>query len=584
MLNSKPIYKVEYIENLKQLLNNSAAKYSNNIAFKIKGDENKYKEVSYSQFNYEVSALGTKLIDLGLKGKKIAVISENRYEWCVSYLATVCGTGVVVPLDKLLTGEEIQNLLSRSEAEAVIFSQKYVDVMRENKNISSILKYYILMDDIENNEFISYKELLEEGKTLLNDGHREFVDAPIENKVMNIILFTSGTTADSKAVMLSHYNICSNIMATCSTVKVRSNDLLLSFLPLHHTYECTIGFLIAIYRGACIFHSAGLKYLMKELKEVRPTIVVCVPLLFENMHKKVMEQVEKKGLTDKINKAMSINRLLLKLKINISKKLFKQVYDNFGGRIRLFICGASALDPRVAKDFNSMGIRLLQGYGLTETSPLVAGATDKHIRYDAPGRALPNVEVRIDNPNEEGIGELVVKGPNVMLGYYKNPEATSEVLKDGWFYTGDLGYLDKDNSIVITGRQKSVIVLKNGKNVFPEELEKLLNSNEFVKESFIWGDEDETHSTIVAAKIVPNFEKLKEVFGNLSDLQIKEKIKSIVRSINSRIPSYKAIRKFNISAVELIKTTTQKIKRYEELKRIKKEKEAKENQNISEDN
>lgn len=448
--------------------------------------------------------------------------------------------------------------------------------MRDIKKNNSLLKYFILMDDIKTEEFISYKELVEEGKTLLNDGNKEFTDAKIDNNAMSIILFTSGTTADSKAVMLSHHNICSNIMATCSTVKVKQNDLTLSFLPLHHTYECTIGFLVIIYRGACIVHSQGLKYLMSELKEVGPTIMVCVPLLFENMHKKVIEQAEKRGMLNKLKKALDINRILLKLKINISKTLFKDVYKNFGNNIRLFICGASALDAQVSKDFNAMGIKLLQGYGLTETSPLVAGGTDKHVRFDAPGRPLPNVDVRIDNPSEDGIGEIVVKGPNVMLGYYKNPEASAEVLKDGWFYTGDLGFIDKDGTIVITGRKKSVIVLKNGKNVFPEELETLLNRYEFVKESFIWGDESEDdHSTIVAAKIVPNFDKLKEVFGNLTDLQIKEKIKNIIKSVNSKIPSYKAIREFSISATELIKTTTQKIKRHEELNRTKKEKKEK---------
>jgi long-chain acyl-CoA synthetase len=442
------------------------------------------------------------------------------------------------------------------------------DIKTRNKNI----KFYILMDDEKSNEFLSFNNLIESGKELLNSGNRDYIDAVIDNYAMNIILFTSGTTADSKAVMLSHHNICSNIMATCSIVKVKTSDVLLSFLPLHHTYECTLGFLLSIYCGASIVHCEGLKYILKNLKESSASVMICVPLLFENMHKKVMEHAEKEGKLKALKTAMKINRFLMKnLKINISKLLFKPVYDNFGGRMRLFICGASAIDPQVAKDFNDMGIKFLQGYGLTETSPLLTGCTDKHIRYNSPGLPIPGVEVKIVSPNAEGVGEIIAKGPNVMLGYYNNPEATKEAIKDGWFYTGDLGYFDTDGSLIITGRKKSVIVLKNGKNVFPEELETLLNKDEFVKESFVWGKSDKTGDTVVSAKIIPNFDMIKEKFGNLTDFQIKEKIQGVVKAINSKMPSYKAIREWRIAAEELIKTTTQKIKRHEELKKIEKE-------------
>jgi long-chain acyl-CoA synthetase len=571
-----PLYKVRHIENIRDLLLGSANLFSNLPAFKVKNEKESYDIITYADLNDLVTALGTKLIDIGLKNKRIAIISENRYEWCISYLATVNGTGIVVPLDKALTNIEIERLLERSEAECVIFSSKYKEIMADIKTRNKFLKHYILMDKEKNSDYLSLDELIESGKNLLVSGNREYIDATIDNDAMSIILFTSGTTADSKAVMLSHHNICSDIMATCSTVKVKSSDVLLSFLPLHHTYECTIGFLIPIYRGASIVHCEGLKHIVKNLKESSATVMVCVPLLFENMHKKIMEHAEKEGKLKSLKTAMKINHFLLNsLKLNISKLLFKPVYANFGGKMRLFICGASAVNPQVAKDFNDIGIKFLQGYGLTETSPLVTGCTDKHIRYNSPGRPIPGVEVKIDNPNEEGIGEIAAKGPNVMLGYYNNPEATKEAIRDGWFYTGDLGYLDTDGSLVITGRKKSVIVLKNGKNVFPEELETLLNREEFVKESFVWGKTDKGGDTIVSAKIIPNFDMIKEKFGNLSDLQIKEKIQGVVKAINSKMPSYKAIREWKIAAEELIKTTTQKIKRHEELKKIEKEEENK---------
>lgn len=565
------IHEVEQITDLKDMLNKSAIKFSEKPAFKFKTEKvGEFRVITYSQFKSEVDALGTTLIQLGMKGKKIAVISENRYEWALAYLAITTGTGIVVPLDKSLPEQEIESLILRSEVEAIFYSKSYDEIMNKMRaKAQNKIKKYISMDLIkEQDGILSENELIEKGKKLLTDGNKEFINAKINPEEMQMMLFTSGTTSMSKAVMLSHKNICTNIMDIGSVIKLTEEDTMLSFLPLHHTFECTVGFLYPLSVGTSIAYCEGIRHIADNVKEYQITAMISVPLLFESMYKKVMKGIEKKGKLDTVKKAIKLSRFLLKFNIDIRKKLFKEIHDMLGGKVRLFVNGAAALDQVAEQGFNDLGFKTVQGYGLTETSPVVAAGNDKYTRVGSVGKVFPSLEVKIVDKNEDGIGEIVVKGPSVMLGYYQNDEATSKVLKSGWFYTGDLGYFDKDNYLYISGRQKNVIVLKNGKNIFPEEIENLINRIEGVKESFVYGKPDKGDDLKLCAKIVYDKDSMKEIFNIEEVNEIKEKLWENIKQINKTMPPYKYIREIIVTDEELIKTTTQKVKRFEEIKRI----------------
>ena len=567
----KPIHEfVEYTD-LKDMLKKSGEKYGDRPAYVFRTEEEgKFREITHKEFRDEINALGTKLIDMGLKDKRIAVISENRYEWGVDYLAVAAGTGVIVPLDKALPDNEIESLIIRSEVEAIFYSKKYDEVMnriREQKNTK--LQYFISMDlDKEENGVKSQKELTKEGRKLLEEGNREFLDSKIDNEKMGIMLFTSGTTAMSKAVMLSHKNICSNLQDITAVIKLTPEDRFLSFLPLHHTFECTVGFLYPISTGGSIAFCDGIRHIAENIKEYKITAMISVPILYEAMYKKVMKAIEKKGKLETVKKGVKISNFLFKFGIDIRKKLFKEIHDTFGGKLRLFVSGGAALDPDTEKGFNELGITMYQGYGLTESSPVIAAEDDKYRRIGSIGKALPSLDVKIDNPDEDGVGELLAKGPSMMLGYYNNEEATKETLKDGWLYTGDLARIDKDGFIFISGRKKFVIVLKNGKNIFPEELEALINKIEGVKESFVYGRPEDDGDYKIAAKIVYDKENAEEIFGTTDENEIKEKIWQEVKKVNKTMPAYKYIRDIIVTDKELVKTTTQKVKRAEEIKTV----------------
>lgn len=561
------------IKDLKDMLKKSGELFGDKPAFKFKTDkENEFKIITHKEFRYEIDCLGTKLIEMGLKDKRIAIISPNRYEWALAYLAIVAGTGIAVPLDKSLPENEIESLIERSEVDAIFYSNKYDNIMQKIQNNSQIkLKYFISMDLQEHsNNIYSEKKLLDEGRELLEKGNTDFLDAQIDNEAMGVMLFTSGTTAVSKAVALSHKNICANLMDICSVIKVHEEDIMLSFLPLHHTFECTVGFLYPIYKGACIAYCDGIRHIAENIKEYKITAMISVPILFENMYKKVIKGIEKKGKLDKVKKGIKISNILLKFGIDIRKKLFKEIHDILGGKVRLFVSGAAALDKEVEKGFNELGFKTVQGYGLTETSPVIAAGNDKYAKVGSVGKIFPSMEVKIDNPNEQGIGEIVVKGPNVMIEYYGNEEATKEVLKDGWFYTGDLGYMDKQNYLYVTGRKKNVIVLKNGKNIYPEELETLIGRIEGIKESMVYGkpEENDEADLKICAKIVYDPDVMKETYGAETEEEISSKLWEKIKEINKTMPTYKYIREIIFTQEELIKTTTQKVKRHEELKKI----------------
>ena len=567
----KPIHKFEKFTDLKDMLQKSGEKFGDRPVYVFKTEEGKFREITHKEFREEINCLGTALINLGLKDKRIAVISDNRYEWGVAYLATVTGTGVVVPLDKALPNNEIESLIIRSEVEAIFYSNKYDEVMNKIKAQGNTnVKYFISMDlDKKENDVYSQKELTEQGKKLIEEGNREFLDAKINPDIMGIMLFTSGTTAMSKAVMLSHKNICANLMDIASVIKLEADDRMLSFLPLHHTFECTVGFLYPISKGCSIAFCEGIRHIADNIKEFQITTMISVPVLYESMYKKVMKGIEKKGKLETVKKGIKISQFLLKFGIDIRKKIFKEIHDNLGGKARLFVAGGAALDPEAEKGFNELGITMLQGYGLTETSPVIAAEDDKYRRLGSIGKAFPSLDVKIVDPNEEGIGELVAKGPSMMLGYYNNDEATKETIdEEGWLHTGDLARIDKDGYIFISGRKKFVIVLKNGKNIYPEELETLVNKIEGISESFVYGRPEDDGDYKICCKIVYDKEMMQELYGTTDEEKLKEILWQEVKKVNKTMPAYKYIRDISITDKPLIKTTTQKIKRFEEIKTV----------------
>ena len=568
----KPNYKYTEYRDLKEMLRISGERYGDKPAYVFKTEEpGKFRTISHKEFRDEIDALGTALISKGLKDKRIAVISENRYEWGVAYLAVVAGTGVVVPLDKALPNNEIENLIIRSEVEAIFYSNKYDEVMNKIKAQGNTnVKYFISMDlEKEENGIHSQKELIEEGRKLLEEGNRDFLDATIDNEKMGIMLFTSGTTAMSKAVMLSHKNICANIQDIEATIKATTEDRFLSFLPLHHTFECTVGFIFPISRGCSIAFCEGIRHIADNIKEFEVSAMISVPVLFETMYKKVMKGIEKKGKLETVKKGIKISNFLLKFGIDIRRKLFKEIHKTIGEKARLFVAGGAALDPEAEKGFNDLGFTMYQGYGLTESSPVIAAEDDKYRRLGSIGKAFPSLDVKIEDPNEEGVGELLAKGPSIMLGYYNNEEATKETLtEDGWLHTGDLARIDKDGYIFISGRKKFVIVLKNGKNIYPEELETLVNKIEGIKESFVYGKPEDDGDYKICAKIVYDSELAETIFGTKDEEKLKELIWQEVKKVNKTMPAYKYIREITITDKELIKTTTQKIKRFEEIKTV----------------
>lgn len=560
-------HKTEEVTNFKDMLYRSADIYRSRTAFKLKNNDGNVYSIKYSEFKNDVVSLGTSLIKRGLINKRIAIIGKNSYKWCVSYLAASI-VGIVVPIDKELHTDDIINFMNVSEASCILGDDKNLKDVK--KNISKLNNKNTLFINFDMNTNIS-KDISEEffdniksvGKKLYNEGFNEFDKIKIDPDELRILLFTSGTTGNAKGVCLSQRNICSNILSIYGIVKVKRSDLFFSVLPLHHTYECTIGFLLPIYSGASIAHCEGLRYIVKNMGEYHPSVILCVPLLLENLHKNIIKNMNK-TLPDKYIKPDNENPYK-DLPSLLKKVVRTKVKNTLGGRLRVFIVGAAASNPNILSDFRNLKLNVLQGYGLTECSPLVAGNTDFFQKDDSAGLPIPNVEYKIENPNNEGVGEIIVKGPNVMLGYYNNEEETAKVLKDGWFHTGDLGKIDENGYLYITGRCKSVIVTKNGKNIYPEEVEYYLNDNPLISESLVLGIQKENDDeTYINAQIYPNFEAITQYLKG--SVPTKEEIWKIisdaVANVNKKLPNYKHIKSFVIRDKEFEKTTTQKVKRY----------------------
>ena len=525
--------KAKEYRDIREILQDSVKNYPDNSAFIIKHKDGKnvdYEKITYKRFMDEINFLGTALIDLGLKDTKVAIIGKNRYEWMVAHFAVINGTGISVPLDKGLPAGEIENSLIMSGCETIVFEKDYLDTIKEIKNKNTTnLKKFICMDDIEDESVLTIKTLLNKGKTLLENGDKRFLKAEIDNEKLSILVFTSGTTSASKGVMLSHKNIVSNIYGLDSFEKIYPTDVNMAFLPFHHTFGST-GLLYLLHHGATNVFCDGIRHIQENLKEYKVTMFICVPLIIEAMYKKIMTQVEKQGQTKKVKFGIKLTRFLLKFGIDIRRKVFKQIIDNLGGSLRFIISGASGIDRKVAEAFNDFGFLTVQGYGLTETSPVLFAENENNIKYGSVGLPLINVEAKIENKNEDGIGEIVAKGPNVMLGYYENKEETDKVLKDGWFYTGDLGYFDKDGFLFITGRKKNVIVLKNGKNIYPEEIEQVISNLSYVAENMVYGKEKDD-DLLLSAKIVYNKEYMDEKYPGKTEEEIKEIIWKDIKEI-----------------------------------------------------
>ncbi len=569
------IYEADTIKNFRELVNRSAKKYPNNIAYKFKenlGKPNqKVVEKTYKEVKEEIECLGTVLLKMGLENKKIALIGSNRYEWCESYFAITTSNMVVVPLDKALPEQEIRNLIQRSKADAVIFEDKYSEIFKKLKEENSTLKYYINMDLKEEKDgVLSFKKLLVEGKKLLEDGDTKYKDIKIDNEKMSVLIFTSGTTSAAKGVMLSQKNITSNIIAMAKMSKMYETDVLLSFLPLHHTFECTITFLYGFYSGATVAFCDGLKYIANNLQEYKISVFVAVPLVLETIYKKIQKGIKKQGKEKIVNIMSKIANFLLIFHIDIRRKVFKSVLDQLGGNLRIAYFGAASMDKNIIKGYNNFGIDTVQGYGLTETSPLLAAETDKEHCPGSVGMAPFNVKIRLENVDEKGIGEIVAKGPNVMIGYYEDPQATKEAIKDGWFHTGDLGYYNKDGYLFIAGRKKEVIVLKNGENVFPTDIEFLVNELPYVQESLLYSKENSKGELTLGIKVVYDDTLIKEKFGEKSKKEYKDLIWEDIKKINQKLPVFKRIKELIITTEPLEKTTTQKIKRFKEIEKINK--------------
>ena len=562
---SEKLYQTIEIKNLKEMLNKTKEIYSNKIAYKIKKGEKEYQTYTHKEVREMIDGLGTSLIEMGLKDKRIAIIGENRYEWEIAYLAIVCGTGIVVPLDKSLPENEIESLIERSEIEAIIYSKKYEETLKKIKeNQKTKLKYLISMDSSQKTEHTySEKELIKKGQELIQKGNKKFIEAQIDNEKMSIMLFTSGTTSKSKVVALSHKNICSNLMDLGSILDVTSDDTLLSILPIHHVFECTVGFLFSLYKGATTVFCDGIRHVIENLKEYEVTVMACVPAIYERIFAIIRKQLEKQ---EKLKEILEKEEKLKESTMEERKKAFKEIHDMLGGKIKLLISGAASIDPKIEEKYRLLGINMVQGYGLTETSPVLAVGTNKEHKVGSVGKAVPSVEVKIVNSNEEGIGELVVKGPNIALGYYEDEKATKESFKNGWFYTGDLAKIDKEGYIFICGRKKGVIVLKNGKNIFPEEIENQVNKIDGVKESFIFGKQqgEDKENIKINVEIVYDKEEYKEK----TEEEIYKEIFEKVKEINKQMPKYKAIKGMILTEEPLIKTTTNKIKRQANLERI----------------
>ena len=576
---NKQNYEGTHFTNVKEIFINSSKEYTDRTFLLEKfNTKEEWTEITYNRFKNEVIGFGTALTrKLNLKDTRVVIIGENTYHWYLSYMTMLCGAGIAVPVDKELPENEIENVIKRAKASAVIFSTKKADVIKKVSENLPAVKYFIQMNSNEkiNGRFVGANYLIEEGKALVDGGDNSFMEIPINPEEFKVLIFTSGTTSSAKGVMLCERNLAENVNAATAYVKLNPEDRLMSILPLHHTYESSIGFLLPFAMGCSVSVCQGLKHIVSDLQETKPTALLTVPLLVENLYRKIIKNIQKSKKDGLVNSMIHVTNALKTVGVDIKRKVFNEIYENLGGRIRIIVSAAAPIDAKIGKWVEDIGILFLQGYGLTETAPIAALTPDFDTRVGSAGKAVVGAELRIDDPNENGEGEVLISSKTLMIGYYEDEEATKEAIfeEDGkrWFRSGDVGYMDKDGFLYITGRSKNVIVTQNGKNIYPEEIELLLSKHNEIKECMVYGKEVEGEKELtITARVIPNYEEIEEKYGkDLSEEEIYKIIWEKIKEVNKSLTSYKAIKKLEIKHDEFVKTTTMKIKRFEEVKKDK---------------
>ncbi len=575
--------KKEYVatnySDIKEIFEYAIKKYSDKEFILEKFDpKGKYEEITYKKFGEDVKSFGTainKVLELNEK-PRIMILSETTYDWYVSYVTSLCIDAIAIPTDKELPENELENVVGRSKANIIIYSEKKADSVKKLIEKFPNVKYFIKMysdEDIKDRN-VGMQYLINEGMKFINSGDKSFENIKINPDEFKVLLFTSGTTSSAKGVMLTSRNLAENINAATAYAKVYPEDRFFSVLPLHHTYESTIGFLLPMAWGCSIAVCQGLKHIVPNMLETKPTVLISVPLLIENLYKKINASIKKANKDGLVNSMIHVTNALKVVGVDIKRKVFSDIYENLGGNLRFIVSAAAPIDAKVGKWVEDIGIIFLQGYGLTETAPIAALTPEYQTKVGSAGKAIPKGKIKIEDPNENGEGEVLIKTPTLMLGYYEDEEATKSVIEEingeRWFHSGDIGYLDKDGFLYITGRSKNVIVTQNGKNIYPEEIELLLSHVPEIKECMVYGKEDEKDKSnkelIVSVKVIPNFEKIGK---DLTDEQIREIIWPKIKEVNKKLTSYKAIKNLEIKHDEFEKTTTMKIKRYAEIKKNK---------------
>lgn len=570
-------YEETHYTDVKEIFKRSIEKYKNNIYILERPEHDhkaKFEEFTYERFGNDVINLGTGLIKhLNLKDERIVIIGENTYYWYVSYFSILCGAGIAVPVDKELPNNEIENVIKRSHASAVIFSKKKKDAIDKIKDNLPMVKYFIEMNSDANlqGRDIGIEKVIEEGKKITDSGNTEYMDIEIDPEEFKFLIFTSGTTSQAKGVMLCHRNLAENVNAVSKYVKIYESDRFFSVLPLHHTYESSIGALLPFANGSSVTVCGGLRYIVPDMQEAKPSAMLAVPLLVENLYKKINQTIEKSGKAGIVNSMIHVTNALKGVGIDIKRKVFKEIYDNLGGNMRIIVSAAAPIDKKIGRWVQDIGIEFLQGYGLTETAPIAALTPECDPRVGSVGIPVNCAQIKIHNPNENGEGEIWIKSKTLMLGYYEDEEATKEVVYDGWFNSGDIGYQDKDGYVYVTGRSKNVIVTQNGKNIYPEEIELLLSKIPEIAECMVYGKEVEGEKElIISVKVIPNQEEIERLHGkDLKEEEIHKIIWNKIKEVNKTLTSYKAIKNLELKHDEFAKTTTMKIKRYVELQKDK---------------
>lgn len=586
---------IREIVTLKDMLAGSADKYAKNPAFWVKRKKGQpYSPISYRLLQHDVNAMGTCMTEMGWQGKRIAVMGHGCYEWIVTYLAVMNGIGIIVPIDKELSGPEIENLLRTAECDTICCTKAECSKLKGLPSIRNLVVMDFYGDRLDEEEVpddsnlnlekyegwfeqeeekkvyvTSWRGMLRDGDQLLKSEKDEYLKVEVDPDALAVILFTSGTTGNPKGVMLSHRNITVNIMDVCRIAHVTTTDKTLSILPIHHTYECTLGMLLVLYRGASTAFCEGMKYITQNMKEAQNTVIIVVPRVLEMINDRIQKGIEKSGKADTFQNIMGMNKKLRKMGINLSRTIFKSIRNELGGKLRLVITGAAALSPTIYRNFEDLGITVLQGFGMTECTPLISGTPmsapkERYRKAGSVGVPVKTGEVKIIDKDENGIGEILFRGPNVMMGYYNMPEATAEVLEeDGWLHTGDLGFMDNEGWIYLTGRKKNIIVTKTGENVYVEEIEEYINQSPYIEDSMVF-PYDNNGEEIVGVQILPNMEYVRTKLGYEPDREeLKDLYKKVIQELNQGMAVYKRIRAVFVRKDDFVRTTTRKIKRHE---------------------